>query len=283
MHERSFAKGLVRDIEAAARERPDCRVVAVRVRLGGRSGLKAESLRRAYLELVESTPFRRADLNIEIAPRRATCDQCGCSFLIDQQFQCKKCGSLRLTVHDSEEVFLESVMFEETGAMGTRPLTHTLQEIKFLDGFDTDHLERIANFSQMRRFEKDETLFDEGQFADNLYLIVSGSVLLEVSTAATGSKHILTVREGELLGWSSMTDYRKYAAKAVAVTPVNAVQIDGSLLKAMCDADPGFGYEFLRRTMIALARRLTTTWKQLAELYVAHYVNIPISAAAQND
>jgi hydrogenase nickel insertion protein HypA len=283
MHERSFAKGLVRDIEAAARERPECRVVAVRVRLGGRSGLKAESLRRAYLELVESTPFRRADLNIEIAPRQATCDQCGCSFLIDQQFQCEKCGSLRLTVHDSEEVFLESVMFEETGAMGTKPSMETLQKITFLDAFDRKQLEQIASISQMRTFEKNESLFDEGQFADNLYLIVSGSVLLEVSTATTGSKQILTVSEGELLGWSSLTDYRKYAAQAVAVTSVKVVQIDGSQLKAMCDLDPKFGYEFLRRTMIALARRLTVTWKQLAELYVAHYVNIPISAAAQND
>jgi CRP-like cAMP-binding protein len=180
-------------------------------------------------------------------------------------------------------VFLESVIFEETGAMGSKPLPQTVKDIKFLDGFDAAHLKQIAEISQMRRFENGETLFDEGESADHLYLIVSGSVLLEVSTAATGSKHILTVREGELLGWSALTDYRKYAAKAIAVSPVKVVQIDGGKLKAMCDSDPSFGYEFLRRTMIALARRLTTTWKQLAELYVAHYVNMPISAAAQND
>jgi hydrogenase nickel insertion protein HypA len=283
MHEKSFAKGLIRDIDAAASERPGCHVVSARVLVGQRSGLKPSSLERAFSELAQTTAFKDANLRIEIAPREAICDKCGCSFLFDQQLQCKKCGSLRLTVRESEDVFLESVMFEETCAMGSSTLTQTLQDIKFLDGFDAEHLEQIADISQVRRFEKDDALFDEGEFADNLYLVVSGSVLLEVSTAATGSKHILTVREGELLGWAALTDYRKYAAKAIAVAPVKVIQIDGGKLKAMCGSDPAFGYEFLRRTMNALARRLTITWQQLAELYVAHYVNIPVSAAAQND
>ena len=126
-------------------------------------------------------------------------------------------------------------------------------------------------------------MFDEGQCADNLYFIVSGNVLLEVSTAATGCKHILTVGKGEVLGWSSLTDRPQYAARAIVLDPLQVVEVDGAKLRAMCDTDPGFGYEFLRRTVIALAKRLTATWKQLAELYVAHYVTMPVGAAAQND
>jgi hydrogenase nickel insertion protein HypA len=283
MHERSFAKGLLQDIEAAARKRPDCRIVSVRVQLGRRSGLNPTSLRKAYSEIIQTTPYCGVELNIATASPKAVCDQCGCCFSFDQQYHCDKCGSLRLTLHEDEEVSLASVTFGETDTMESNSITQALREIKFLDGFAPEVLDKIANLAQIRRFETDETLFDEGQFADNLYLIKSGSVLLEVCTAATGCKHILTVGEGELLGWSSLTDHREYAARAVAVTPVKAIQIDGGGLKALCDSDPRFGYEFLRRLMIALAKRLTTTWKQLAELYVAHYVNIPISAAAHND
>ena len=162
-------------------------------------------------------------------------------------------------------------------------LSQVLRDVSFLRGMAPEHVDQIAKLAQLCEFEKGELIFDEGQIADSLYLIVSGKVMLEVSTKATGRKQILTVCKGELLGWSAWTDEHRYSAKGVVIEPLQVVQIDGAGLRAICEKDPKLGYEFLRRTMIALARRLTTTWRQLAELYVAHYVTTPIGAAAQND
>ena len=167
--------------------------------------------------------------------------------------------------------------------MNKDSIVKTLSNISFLSGLAPDYVERIADIAQSRSFNKNEVMFDEGQYADNFYFIVSGNVLLEVYTTTTGCKHIITVGKGEVLGWSSMTDQRQYTARAVALDPLQVVEVDGAKLRALCDADPRFGYEFLRRTMIALAKRLTATWKQLAELYVSHYVTMPVGASAQND
>jgi CRP-like cAMP-binding protein len=161
--------------------------------------------------------------------------------------------------------------------------TQTLQEISFLRDFAYEQLKQIADISQLRSFNKNEVLFDEGQRADNLYLVVTGSVLLEVGGADIGCKHILTIEKGELFGWSSQTEDRRYAAKAVATEPLQVVQIDGARMRNICDSDPRFGYEFLRRTMSALSKRLVATWKQLADVYVPHYVPISTSAGAHND
>jgi CRP-like cAMP-binding protein len=161
--------------------------------------------------------------------------------------------------------------------------TQTLQEIDFLRGFAPDHLKQIADIAQLRNFKKHEVVFNEGQRADNLYLIVKGSVLLEVGGTEIGCKHILTISKGELFGWSSQTEDPRYAAKAIAVEPLEVVQIDGARMRKICDSDPKFGYQFLHRTMLALSKRLVATWKQLADVYVPHYVPMSTGVVAHND
>jgi CRP-like cAMP-binding protein len=167
--------------------------------------------------------------------------------------------------------------------MNKDSLVQELRDITFLRGFDPKIVEQIAKIARLRSFGKNEMLFEEGEVADSLYLIVVGSVLLEVCTAETGCKPILKVGKGEMLGWSSLTDERKYTARAVATEPVELIQIDGRQMRAICDSDPRFGYEFLRRAMSAVARRLSETWRQLGNIYLPHYVPFAGPPAAQND
>jgi CRP-like cAMP-binding protein len=77
-----------------------------------------------------------------------------------------------------------------------------------------------------------------------------------------------------MLGWSSFVEHPRFAASAVVVEPTRLVRIDGKRLRTICDEDPEFGYEFTRRTMLALAARLASTWTQLSHLYVSQYVPV---------
>jgi hypothetical protein len=86
-----------------------------------------------------------------------------------------------------------------------------------------------------------------------------------------------------MLGWSSLTDERKYTARAVATESVEVIQIDGNRMRAICDADPRFGYEFLLRAMTGLAKRLSETWKQLGNVYLSHHLPFGVIPTAEND
>jgi CRP/FNR family transcriptional regulator, cyclic AMP receptor protein len=165
--------------------------------------------------------------------------------------------------------------------MNAKPSPQELQEITFLQKLPTEYFKRIAEISQFRDFKKGEILFDEGEVADNLYLIVAGSVLLQACSKVTGCKPIMSIGAGESLGWSALTDDGRYAAKALVIDPLQVVQIDGSQLRRMCDEDSRFGYEFLRRTLSAVSKRLHVTWKQVAEVCVCDY--LPVGATAEND
>jgi CRP-like cAMP-binding protein len=233
--------------------------------------------------LEQVTPTNRARLSLKRAPPEATCDQCGHRFQLDGPLlECEKCGSLRLKVEESAEAYVDSITFEEDNTMSKETLIQMLRPAEFLRGFGSDLVEQIARISKLHSYKKNEALFDEDQAADNLYLIVSGKVLLEVCTVETGCKPILTVGRGELLGWSSLTNDRKYTARAVALEPVEVIQIDGCQMRTICDSDPRFGYEFLRWAMSALAKRLSETWRQLGNLQLPHYIPFAMSSVSEN-
>jgi CRP-like cAMP-binding protein len=167
--------------------------------------------------------------------------------------------------------------------MNTIDVARALYDIEFLHDIEPAHLEQLANIAQICHFDADDVVFREGEPAERVYLVVSGSVALQVCTGNTGPKHIVDVGPGELLGWSSLTCNHRFAATAIALQPTHMIQIDGRQLRSICDSDPEFGYEFMRRTMLALAKRLRATWTQLSEIYVSHYVPISVGGSARND
>lgn len=167
--------------------------------------------------------------------------------------------------------------------MNANVLSHSLKEIHFLHGIAPQYLEQIAAIAETRDFDAHDVVFREGQTANSLYLVAAGKVSLQVCRGSTGTKQIVTVGPGELLGWSSLSDHPQFAATAVVLERTHVIQIDGAKLRAICDADPRFGYEFMRRTMLALAKRLTATWTQLSELYVAHYAPMAVGATAESE
>jgi CRP-like cAMP-binding protein len=167
--------------------------------------------------------------------------------------------------------------------MNTNDLSKTLHEIEFLHDINPAHLEKLGNIAQVCHFDVQDVVFREGEPAEKVYLVVSGSVALQVCAGNTGTKHIVDVGPGELLGWSSLTCKPRFAATAIASKRTHMIQIDGRQLRAICESDPKFGYEFMRRTMLALAKRLRVTWTQLAELYLSHYVPMSAGVSAQND
>lgn len=151
--------------------------------------------------------------------------------------------------------------------MSRNVLTRTLEKLQFLQDMSPDYLERIADIAKILDFDEHDTVFREGDPAENLYLIVNGSVSLEVCAAGTGCRQILTLGPGELLGWSAMLGGSCYTARARTPQAACLVQINVVELLKLCDQDPRFGYDLMRRTAIALAKRLSATRMQLVNVY----------------
>jgi CRP/FNR family cyclic AMP-dependent transcriptional regulator len=146
-------------------------------------------------------------------------------------------------------------------------IQEVLRRLRILDGLDEEHLVQLADVAEQVQFAEGEVIFREGDPATDVYLIVDGSVSLEVCAASVGCRRILTITEGELLGWSPVLDQTRLSATARALEPTRAVRLNGKQVLAQCEHNPRFGYEFMRRAALALANRLNATRLQLLNVY----------------
>lgn len=153
--------------------------------------------------------------------------------------------------------------------MSEKEFLDTLSEIGFLRGIDRQYLEQIAAVAKLVSFPEGHVVFREGGPASKLYLVVRGSVSLEVSTSGAGPKRIVTVGEGELLGWSPVLEQTRLTATARTLSPTEAIEVSGGQILTLCTHNPQFGYEFMRRAALTLAQRLTATRLQLLDVYGA--------------
>lgn len=151
--------------------------------------------------------------------------------------------------------------------MNDPAIIKTLEGIHFLHDMPRDYLERIANIARILDSAQQGVVFREGDAADNIYLIASGTVSLEICAAGAGCKPILTLGAGELLGWSSLLGQSRFTARARTPHAARLVQISVPKLLQLCDSDAKFGYELMRRTALALAKRLSAARIQLVNVY----------------
>ena len=114
MHEFSLVQGLLEQVDVLRREQQAERVVSIHVSVGEFSGVEPELFREAYQTLIEETPLRGAELQMNCVPLESRCDECGHDFAVERfRFECPKCESTAVTVVSGEGLVLESVTVEQ--------------------------------------------------------------------------------------------------------------------------------------------------------------------------
>ena len=151
--------------------------------------------------------------------------------------------------------------------MSDPQLFNILRKVQLLEGVSNEHLEKLAAISRIVDIPEGKTIFREGDLASTVHLVVSGRVALEICAPGVGCKRILTVNEGELLGWSPLLDNEHLTATARTLAPTRTIAIGGQEIIELCKEHPLFGYEFMLCAALALGKRLSATRLQLLNLY----------------
>jgi len=87
--------------------------------------------------------------------------------------------------------------------MTTDNLVDTLRTHPFVEGFQPENIQKLAGMAGVVQFEKNATVFREGDQSSFFYLLLSGEVVLEVASASRLLR-VQTVGKGQALGWSSL-------------------------------------------------------------------------------
>ncbi|MGI5240146.1 cyclic nucleotide-binding domain-containing protein [Dactylosporangium sp. CA-139066] len=139
----------------------------------------------------------------------------------------------------------------------------------FLAGLPAGDVELLSRWASPAPFSAGMRIFEENDRADRFWLIRDGCVHLDIRVPGRGDAVIETIGAGTVLGWSWMFPPYRWHFGAVAVDPVRSIAIDGAAVRALCDADTGFGYELTKRFMAVVVERMQATRIRLLDLYKA--------------
>jgi CRP/FNR family cyclic AMP-dependent transcriptional regulator len=142
-----------------------------------------------------------------------------------------------------------------------------LAQHAFFHGLDAEYLQLLTGCASNVRFEAGQTIFREGEPANQFFLLRSGRVSVELFAPGRGPLVVQTLGEGEMLGWSWLIEPYIWQFDARAVELTRAIALDGACLRGKCDTDPRLGYEILKRFSQVMADRLQATRIQLLDLY----------------
>lgn len=136
-----------------------------------------------------------------------------------------------------------------------------LLENELFRGVTPDELRRLGLMAREVRFPLNHVIFNQGAFADRLYLVHDGVVSLRKELMAPvpipdGESSITLCGPGEVAGWSALVHPFRYTLTAVAVTAVSAVAIEGWDLRSGMGRHPHIGYKVMSSLAEVVSRRL---------------------------
>ena len=140
-----------------------------------------------------------------------------------------------------------------------------LRGLPFVEDMEPYQIDRLAVMAKEVGFETDQIIFREGDTHKQFYIVLSGTVALEV-IGVGGAFRVLTVERGGELGWSFMLAKTGRHFRARAMDTVRALAFDGDELQKACEGDAVFGYRLTKRVLRVVSDRLEATRIRLLDI-----------------
>jgi CRP-like cAMP-binding protein len=144
-------------------------------------------------------------------------------------------------------------------------LSETLKAHAFTSGLSDSQVAKLAELSHEVSFREDEIILVAGQQSKHFYLLLKGSVCIEVG-ARSYVVWVQILNPGDAFGWSALLDHHDTLFQVRAREASRALCLDGERLSAALYADSELAAELFRRTLTLVAGRVQATEGRLAEM-----------------
>ncbi len=148
-----------------------------------------------------------------------------------------------------------------------------------------EQLAEIAQIGKVSEFDLNQTVFQYGDKAFDLYGVMDGEVELSITLRDKIVKKdiqyedsiqtrietiekdiiIVSIEPGEIFGWSAFINPKTYKATAKCSQPASIILLPADKLKTLFDKNPQLGYVFMERLSETISQRLRSTTDKLVE------------------
>lgn len=147
-----------------------------------------------------------------------------------------------------------------------------LSQADIFEELSKTQLELIGSICQERHYQADDVLFEENTPGDEMYIIASGEVQIQVDPSlldgkdSTGATTIATLRRGQSFGEVALVDEGLRSASArCSQQDTHLIVIPRDKLMLLCDTYPQLGYRLMRNLAADLAMKIRHTDLQVRE------------------
>jgi CRP-like cAMP-binding protein len=146
-----------------------------------------------------------------------------------------------------------------------------------ITNIEFDHLHIFEGLSPIERelliplfircdYQKGDVLFEQGDAAENLYLVVEGELAVRYKPEDGPQLVVARVQENGMVGWSAALGRSSYTSSVDCLADCLLLKISRSDLKALCRQDSEICSAILDRLAVIIAERLSNTHNHVLNL-----------------
>ncbi len=140
------------------------------------------------------------------------------------------------------------------------------QKLPLFTGLDPAQIDMLRPIFALCQFEADTLLFDQGGPADNLYLVISGEVVVNFKPDDGPAITVARIHPGSVVGWSAALGSQAYTSAATCATPTTLLRVRSTDLRKLCVQDSELSAIMMDRLASLIAERLKNTHEQVKAL-----------------
>ena len=141
-----------------------------------------------------------------------------------------------------------------------------LETVPLFKDVDDSILHLLAPLFESFSCLADSVIFEQGETAHYLYLILSGSVEMLYKPYDGPEITITYLAQGSIIGWSAVIGNATYTSRAVCKTDIQAIRMTSRDLHKLCEQEPEAGRIILNLLADSVSLRWTEAREQIQTL-----------------
>ncbi len=138
-----------------------------------------------------------------------------------------------------------------------------LSQLTLFHDLTAEQLDLIQSFGEVCDFSKGIIIFDQGDQAEHLYIVIHGEVIIRYKPYDGPDITVSHIGEGGVFGWSAALGRTIYTSAAMTTMPSKFYRFKSENLRELCEKSPETGHIVLDRLATAIAERLRSTHNQV--------------------
>ena len=151
-----------------------------------------------------------------------------------------------------------------------------LKKTELFESLKESQLNVLLSHSSVESFPEKKTIFQEGEEASRLYILIEGAVDLTLK----GQEQIDFMaskieKEGAVFGTASLMEPFRYNVTATCLKPVKILMIEADHLKKKMEEDPMMGMEIMKTLASIYFNRLNDLRSGVSKLFKIFKIKTP--------